>query len=93
MELFLPILPKEQDELYAAISSLQELMGEVHDVDVQAEVVADWAALHESFVALPVLRSLSQRRRSLLRQTRQHFQEMIAVDFEGRLQRILTELA
>jgi CHAD domain-containing protein len=92
LEPFLPLLPTDCPDLYPAVSGLQELMGEVHDVDVQGEVIADWIAAEGLVEGLEVLRFIARRRRALLRQTRQHFRQMVEEDFEGRLQCILTEL-
>jgi CHAD domain-containing protein len=93
MEPFLPLLPADHVELYALISDLQELMGQVHDVDVQGEAIGEWIATHGMTDGSRALQYIARRRRALLRRTREHFRQMVEKDFEGRLQCALTELA
>lgn len=94
LEPFLPLLPPEADELYALVSDLQELMGLIHDVDVQREVLTVWVAAHGLSEGLRrALQQLARERAGLLTQTRGHLQQMLAQDCEGRLQRALQDLA
>ena len=93
LEPFLPLLGAERAELYTMVSDLQELMGQVHDVDVQGETISDWIVTHGLTDGVRALRYVARVRRALLRQTREHFKRMVEQDFEGRLQRVLTELA
>lgn len=94
LELVLPLLPRETGELYALVSDLQELMGLVHDVDVQRDIVADWAAAHGLSEGLRLtLQHNARERRSLLAQTRAHLKTMLDANFEGRLQQALRDVA
>jgi CHAD domain-containing protein len=93
LEPFLPLLPADADELYALVSDLQELMGLVHDVDVQREVLAAWVAAHGLSDGLRLaLQQIARERRALLVQTREHLRQMLEHDCEGRLQRALQGL-
>ncbi|MBU0607481.1 MAG: CHAD domain-containing protein, partial [Armatimonadetes bacterium] len=94
LEPFLPILPAEAEELYGMVSDLQELMGLVHDLDVQREVVADWVATHGLSDGLRLaLQQIARRRRDLLAQTRGHVKTMAEQECEARLQQVLQALA
>jgi len=93
-ELVQPLLADGRGELYAMVSDLQELMGLVHDVDVQRDVVADWIAAHELNEGLRLaLQHIARQRRSLLAQTRAHLRGMTEADYEVRLQQALCALA
>ncbi len=94
LEPFLPILPAEADELYGMVSELQELMGLVHDLDVQREVVADWVVTYGLSDGLRLtLQQIARRRRDLLAQTRGHVKAMAEQECEARLQQVLRALA
>jgi CHAD domain-containing protein len=94
LEPFLPLLRADTKELYRMVGDLQELMGLVHDVDVQREIVADWAVAHGLSDGLRLaLQQIGRRRRELLLQTREHVRRMLEEDCEGRLQQALAGLA
>jgi CHAD domain-containing protein len=94
LEPFLPLLTDDTAELYAMVSDLQELMGLVHDAEVQREVLADWAGSHGLGDGLRHgLQEVARHRRELLAQTRAHVQHMGEQDFESRLQRALAQAA
>jgi CHAD domain-containing protein len=90
LEPFLPLLPADANELHGMVGELQELMGLVHDMDVQREVVADWVAAHGLSDGLRLaLQQIARQRRELLVQTREHVRRMLEQDCEGRLQQAL----
>lgn len=86
IEPFLPLLSADGAEIHALVGDLQELMGDVHDVDVQARLVGRRIAADALPDGARVLQYLARRRRALLRRTREHFRRMLAEKFAQRLQ-------
>lgn len=90
LEPFLTILPTEAREPYRLISRLQELMGEVHDQEVQREFVKGWAVEHGMTEGLKLaLEDITARRRRLLNETRAHLKRMVQAGFAQRLREVL----
>lgn len=93
LEPFLTILPAAVKQPYRLISQLQELMGEVHDQEVQREFVKRWAAEHGMTEGLKVaLEELTARRRRLLNETRAHLKRMLEAQFAERLRELMGTL-
>lgn len=77
LEPFLTVLPPEVQPLYDAIAELQELMGLVHDADVQEAVLAQWEQKQGADTGTEAARALlRQRREKLAAQTAEHARQM-----------------
>jgi len=101
LEPFLSFLPAELSSLYKMISDLQELMGAVHDVDVQRATLWAWGH-EEQNLALPedapeaahaaiakALRKTVRQHRLLLQQTRTLWAEIESAPFVAALPHLL----
>ena len=90
LEPFLTILPEETQRIYAALADLQELMGQVHDVDVQEGLLAQWAAEHGNETGVAAAREVLRRRREqLAAQTEAHARQMEQEQFAEALLKLL----
>lgn len=91
LEPFLTILPPEIAPLYDLIGELQELMGQVHDVDVQLELIEQWWAEHEEAAAAldAATAVLQEQREELLQATIRHARTMRREKFDARLRAAL----
>jgi CHAD domain-containing protein len=92
LEPFLALLPGIE-ESYDQIAEVQELMGLVHDCDVQTEVLQDWERQQGTAPGLSVGQDLiAQTRRRALCRLREHLNEMQAAGYPRPLQETLQQL-
>lgn len=92
LEPFLSLLPGIE-ETYDQIAEVQELMGLVHDCDVQTEVLQDWERREGTAPAWSAtLDIIAQNRRQALCQLRQHLATMQASGYPRPLQESLQQL-
>lgn len=90
LELFLTVLPRKARAIYNDIAVLQELMGEVHDQDVLAEVVQLWEEEHGAAPdTAAVLKQVARRREELAAATRDHALAMREARFDVRLAEVM----
>lgn len=91
LEPFLTILPPEVKPVYALIGDLQELMGLVHDADVQMALLEEWwADDEEAGVAVDAATTVLQaRRKELMKETITHARLMRKEKFDERLRQAL----
>lgn len=90
LEPFLTILPPAIQPLYSAIADLQELMGLVHDVDVQEGILAQWVQTHGADSRVAAAEAvLKQRRGELARETAEHARQMEGESFGEELLKLL----
>jgi CHAD domain-containing protein len=91
LEPFLTILPNTVAPVYDQIADLQELMGQVHDVDVQLALLEEWWADHEEAAEAldAATAALQQRRAELLQATVKHAKKMRRAKFEATLREVL----
>lgn len=84
LEPFLSLLPEQLRPVYRQIGVLQELMGQVHDIDVQLEVLQAWRETHGEAPGLAVaVAQLEVDRRKLTRRTAKHLAAMEAARFDA----------
>ncbi|NPV48475.1 MAG: CHAD domain-containing protein [Armatimonadetes bacterium] len=90
IEPFSTLLPQELLPIYDQIADLQELMGLVHDCDVQHEVLEQWVAAHGPAPVYSVAEEhIASRRQRALSQLAALLEEMVAADWAGRLRALL----
>lgn len=91
LEPFLAILPKDVKPLYDLIAQLQELMGQVHDVDVLIELLGKWwdQQDEETEAVDATLAVLGQQRKELLKETVAHARLMRREKFDVKLRAAL----
>ncbi|MEN6547723.1 MAG: CHAD domain-containing protein, partial [Armatimonadia bacterium] len=86
LELFIGILLAETEIVYDHLGELQELMGEVHDVEVEGELLQAWEKAEGTSPGLSVaIDWLTQRGRELRYAAKQHAEVLEAEGFERRL--------
>lgn len=91
LEPFVGILPPDAEGIHNHLSELQEIMGEVHDVEVQGELLQEWEKTEGSSPGLSVaIDWLGQRRRELSYAAKQQAEVLKAEHFEARLREILS---
>lgn len=90
LEPFLTILPPTVKPVYVAIADLQELMGLVHDIDVQEGLLAQWVQEHGEDAGVEAARAvLGQRREELAHETAEHGRQMEREEFGEQLLKLL----
>jgi CHAD domain-containing protein len=90
LEPFLAILPREAKPVYDQIAALQELMGLVHDVDVQTALLTAWQKEYKAEQGLKVAEKLLAGNRGvLIGQTLEHVAAMEAAAFDENLLALL----
>jgi len=90
LELFVGILPGETEIVYDHLGELQELMGEVHDVEVEGELLRAWEKTEGTSPGLSVaIDWLAQQGRELRYAAKQHAECLEAEGFERRLREVL----
>jgi CHAD domain-containing protein len=90
VEPFTTLLPAALTPIYDHIADLQELMGLVHDCDVQQEVLDFWVAEHGTAPAYSVVEEhIATQRRRALTKLRVLLETMAAESWAARLEAIL----
>jgi CHAD domain-containing protein len=86
LEPFMVFLPPSLEPVYDQIGELQELMGKVHDVDVQTEVLRDWQKERGKQEGLKLaLQHLRGQRAELVKLTQEHGEAMATARFDAEL--------
>lgn len=90
IEPFTTLLPEDLVPIYGQIADLQELMGLVHDCDVQQEVLEGWVAAHGTAPVYSVAEaSIRARRQRALTRLRELLATMEAENWAERLRALL----
>jgi CHAD domain-containing protein len=90
LEPFVTVLPPELTPIYDQIAELQELMGLVHDCDVQAGVLADWVGGAGGAPGYSLAEEdIAARRRRACIELRMLLERMAAADWSARLGALL----
>lgn len=90
LELFVGVFPGETEVVYDHLGELQELMGEVHDAEVEGDLLQAWERTEGTSPGLSVaIDWLAQQGRELRYAARQHAECLEAEGFERRLREVL----
>lgn len=94
LEPFQALFPRKLAALYQQIGDLQELMGLVHDTDVQVELLGEWEREQGDVPALTVARQMiHEQREEFLTQTAKHTQVMQKGRFDEKLWKMVAKVA
>lgn len=94
LEPFVTVLPPELAPIYDQIADLQELMGLVHDCDVQAGVLADWVGRAGRAPGYSLAEEdIAARRRKACIELRMLLERMAAADWSAQLGVLLDSFA
>ena len=93
LEPVMTVMPVGVEAVYDHISELQEIMGEIHDRDVQTAVIRQWLGNRREKPGIStVLGNLADERRGLCCEMMAHLEKMQDEQFDTRLRSLLSDL-